>query len=529
MSGTARGARVDSIALRWGDNRQSCAVAVLAYRLAARGFVVRVVENDSVAMRAGDYLIEASDEVRRAVVASGLESISVVAGEVPDATRVVRVPRIAIFGGAACAYPYSGYYAHSLASLGLPFDVLDGAPVAAGALDEFDLLMLPGGFETWGLDRNENTAGIDGAIRRFMARGGACIASCGGAFYLSEGRPHWLGVARASPRYSHEYLRSGAGLVSIELDDGPLARGCAPIVEMPYYHGPIYEAVRAPTGIAARFCSLTLPARLPIDNPLDAARFTSEMAGKAAILTTGDTARAVLFSAHPEMGDVVRKYIALDSYVAHYLPIRGSAVMEQTLDYYESNDAPSFRLILNAIDHLLAADRTGTAGATSTTSTVGRPASLPQRRVGAVDAVGAVDVVDCVDASTWHNARGRLLESVGHALDALAPADDPLGCLLKREIAGLRKLTVVLADVDAPVAGGAGAMRMLLDATAMLNASVERLTQVPTSIPAPTPTSTPTPLETKTDARSMAQDLLSIELPLRILEAIGRINRFDSI
>jgi len=87
----------------------------------------------------------------------------------------------------------------------------------------------------------------------------------------------------------------------------------------------------------------------------------------------------------------------------------------------------------------------------------------------------------------------------------------------------------VLADVDAPVAGGAGAMRMLLDATAMLNASVERLTQVPTSIPAPTPTSTPTPLETKTDARSMAQDLLSIELPLRILEAIARINRFDSI
>jgi len=500
VSGTARGARVDSIALRWGDNRQSCAVAVLAYRLAARGFVVRVVENDSVAMRAGDYLIEASDEVRRAVVASGLESISIVAGEVPDATHVVRVPRIAIFGGAACAYPYSGYYAHSLASLGLPFDVLDGAPVAAGALDEFDLLMLPGGFETWGLDRNENTAGIDGAIRRFMARGGACIASCGGAFYLSEGRPHWLGVARASPRYSHEYLRSGAGLVSIELDDGPLARGCAPIVEMPYYHGPIYEAVRAPTGIAARFCSLTLPARLPIDNPLDAARFTSEMAGKAAILTTGDTARAVLFSAHPEMGDVVRKYIALDSYVAHYLPIRGSAVMEQTLDYYEPNDAPSFRLILNAIDHLLAADRTGTTG-----------------------------TVDSVDASAWHNARGQLLESVGHALDALAPADDPLGCLLKREIAGLRKLTVVLADVDAPVAGGAGAMRMLLDATAMLNASVERLTQVPTSIPAPTPTSTPTPLETKTDARSMAQDLLSIELPLRILEAIARINRFDSI
>jgi len=507
VSGTVSGAHVDSIALRWSDNRQSCAVAVLAYRLAARGFVVRVVENDTASMRAGDYLIDASDEVRGAVGASGIEAIGIAASEVPDATHVVRVPRIAIFGGAACAYPYSGYYAHSLASLGLPFEVVDGAPVAAGALDEFDVLMLPGGFETWGLDRNENTAGIDGAIRRFLARGGACIASCGGAFYLSEGRPHWLGVARASPRYSHEYLRSGAGLVSIELDEGPLARGCAPIVEMPYYHGPIYEAVRAPTSVAARFCSLTLPARLPIDNPLDAARFSSEMAGKAAILTTGDAARAVLFSAHPEMGDVVRKYIALDSYVAHYLPIRGSAVMEQTLDYYEPNDAPSFRLILNAIDHLLAGNSTGVASA------AGLPASRPPRRVGGVGGV---------DASAWHNARGRLLESIGHALDALAPADDPFGRLLKREIAGLRKLAVALADVAVPVAGGAGAMRMLRDATAVLDASVERLTQAPTS----TPTSTPP--DAKTDARSMAQDLLSIELPLRILEAFARINQFDS-
>jgi CobB/CobQ-like glutamine amidotransferase domain len=499
VSGTVSWTPADSIALRWGDNKQSCAVAVLAYRLAARGFAVRVAERDSASMRAGDYLIEASDEVRRAAAASAVEAIGIAAHEVPDATHAVRVPRIAIFGGAACAYPYYGYYAHSLASLGLPFDVLDGAPVAAGALDEFDLLMLPGGFEIWGLDRNESAAGIDAAIRRFIARGGACIASCGGAFYLSEGRPHWLGVARASPRYSHEYLRSGAGLVSIELDDGPLARGCAPIVEMPYYHGPIYEAVRAPTGVAARFCSLTLPARLPIDNPLDAARFTADMAGKAAILTTGNTARAVLFSAHPEMGDVVRKYIALDSYVAHYLPIRGSAVMEQTLDYYEPNDAPSFRLILNATDHLLAAHT---------------PASPPPRRDNAVD------------ASAWHDARARLLESIGQALGALAPADDPLGRLLKREIAQLRALTVALADVAVPAAGGAGAMRVLHDAIAALDASAQRPAQAQAQAQAETETETET--VTVTDARSMAQDLLSIELPLRFLEAIARIQRCDS-
>ena len=489
MSGNVSWIPVDSIALCWGDNQQSCAVAVLAHQLATRGFAVRVVESDGASTRAGDYLIEASDEVRRTIVASGVQSIEIAANEVPVATHAIRVPRIAIFSGAACTYPYSGYYAHSIASLGLPFDVLDGAPIAAGALDEFDVLILPGGFETWGLDRNESVAGIDNEIRRFIAHGGACIASCGGSFYLSEGRPHWLGIARASPRYSHEYLRSGAGVVAIELNDGPLARGCAPIIEMPYYHGPIYEAVRAPTDVAARFCSLTLPARLPIDNPLDAARFNAEMAGKASILTTGDAARAVLFSAHPEMGDVVRKYIALDSYVAHYLPIRGSAVMEQTLDYYQSNDTPSFRLILNAIDHLLAVDIAGSADA---------PAA-PQPRKASV-----------VDASAWRDARDQLLESVQQALGALAPADDPLGRLLKREITRLYTLTEALAEVAAPSAGSAGAMRVMRDALLVLDAGAARL--------APT----------QTDVRSMAQALLAIELPLRFLEAIARITRFDS-
>lgn len=473
------------LALRWVDNVHSCAVAVLAHRLAERGAAVRMVVQDASGLRAGDYLLEASDEVRRAVFASGLDAVSVSAPAVPVASHPVSVPRIAIFGGAACAYPYLGYYAQSLASLGLPFDVLDGEPIAAGALDAFDLLILPGGFTTWGLDRNEGVVGIDGAIRRFLARGGACIASCGGAFYLAEGRPHWLGIAHASPRYSHEYLRSGAGLVSVELDDGPLARGCAPIVEMPYYHGPIFEAVRAPTGVAAHFCALTLPARLPVDNPLNEARFTAEMAGKAAILTAlGDTGRAVLFSPHPEMGDVVRKYIALDSYVAHYLPIRGAAVMEQTLDFYEPNDSPSFRLILNAIDYLLGA---------------GEPGARPRYNGDA----------QMTDASAWHDACGALLAAIGRALDALAPTDDPLGQLVRREIARLRTLAASLSDVAVPAAGSAGALRVLHDACAVVDASMGRSAQ-PAQI------------------RSMAQDLLAIELPLRYLEALARTMSFNS-
>jgi hypothetical protein len=504
------------LGLRWSDNIQSCAVAVLAHRLAARGAAVRLVERDAAGMRAGDYLFQATDEVRHAVAASGLilagDTLdAAAAGAATGASHPVRVPRIAILGGAACAYPYMGYYAQSLASLGLPFDVLDGAPLAGGALDTIDVLILPGGFTNWGLDRNEGIAGIDAAIRGFLARGGACIASCGGAFYLAEGRPHWLGVARASPRYSHEYLRSGAGLVSIELDDGPLARGCAPIIEMPYYHGPIFEAVRAPTVTAAHFCALTLPARLPIDNPLDAARFTAEMAAKPAVLTTlGDRGRAVLFSPHPEMGDVVRKYIALDSYVAHYLPIRGAAIMEQTLDLYEPIDSPSFRLILNALDYLLESAPAAGPHTSSSSPAPARAGELAHAEAG-----------DKTAAPRWDTVRGKLLAAIVRMLDGLRPDDSALGNLVTREIARLRLLAATLAKVGTPCGGENGALRVLQDALAVIAPLAER---APRTASKPRPAHDAPPPQ----IRALAQDLLAVELPLRYLEALARIERLDA-
>jgi hypothetical protein len=53
------------------------------------------------------------------------------------------------------------------------------------------------------------------------------------------------------------------------------------------------------------------------------------------------------------MGDLVRKYIVLDGYVRHYLPIRGKRVMDETLAFYRATDAPSFRLFLNAARMLM--------------------------------------------------------------------------------------------------------------------------------------------------------------------------------
>jgi hypothetical protein len=80
-------------------------------------------------------------------------------------------------------------------------------------------------------------------------------------------------------------------------------------------------------------------------------------------MAEGNRGRAVLFSPHPEMGDLVRKYMALDGYVRHYLPIRGFGTMRDTLRHYRISDSPSFRLVQNAIDELMTTARPARAPA----------------------------------------------------------------------------------------------------------------------------------------------------------------------
>jgi hypothetical protein len=123
---------------------------------------------------------------------------------------------------------------------------------------------------------------------------------------------------------------------------------------MPYYHGPVYAELDRSTSSAANFDSLVMPGHLFIANPLDPGFFAHEMAGHAAILRAETRrGRAVLFSPNPEMGELIRKYMAFDHYVVRYLPVHGEAVMADTLRHYRPLDAPSWRLILNAVHSLM--------------------------------------------------------------------------------------------------------------------------------------------------------------------------------
>lgn len=343
--------------LGWRTNGDNLDVALAVNRALAAGGRAWRLRAATAAADAGDYIAELTPARRAAVAALGVRLQDGAASLVDNAEHLTAAGTL-LFAGKASAYPYYAYYALSLLRLGIAYAPCDGASLAQGALDDANLLVLPGGFSTFGIDAAEDATGADAAVRDFLVEGGTAIGSCGGAYYLSSGRPGWTGTANALPHYTHEWLQSGVGVVSLELSPGPLAFGCPPTIDVPYYHGPIYGPLGAGIEVAARFHGLSLPGRLSIDNPLDVETFRRDMQGKPAILlAAGNRGRAVLFSPHPEMGDLIRKYIALDGYVRQYLPIRGFAVMSETLRHYRVCDSPSFRLIQNAVDTLMTAAR----------------------------------------------------------------------------------------------------------------------------------------------------------------------------
>jgi hypothetical protein len=346
--------RVDLVHLGWRENADGLDVALVVNRLLAADVRAWRLSERQPSAEAGDYLVELAPPLQHALASLGVATAPWRTGIPPQAQALAR-PSVRLFAGTASKFPYFAYYALCLLRLGIDYVACDGAGIAAGALDDANLLVLPGGFATWGIDAAENAPGADARVRAFLSHGGTAIGSCGGAFYLSAGRPGWTGTAAAKPLYTHEYLQSGVGIVALAMRPGPLGFGLPPTIEVPYYHGPIYDALGEGIEVAATFHALAMPGRLAIDNPLDDARFARDMAGKPAILSaTGERGRAILFSPHPEMGDLVRKYIALDGYVRHYLPIRGFETMRDTLRHYRVADAASFRLVHNAVHELMA-------------------------------------------------------------------------------------------------------------------------------------------------------------------------------
>ena len=336
--------------LSWNQNGDRLDVAVATNRLVAAGFQVHRLCEPAGHAEAGDYLLDAPATVLDGLRKQGV-STEAWASEVPPGANHLKPVKIVMLAGEASAYPYYGYYALALNRLGYSYRAVSGGDIAAGALDDANILILPGGFSNWSLDAKEQTSGADMAVRRFFQRGGAAVVSCGGAYYLAKGRSTWLGVADARPRITQDYLRTGVGMVTCRLNEGYQRLGLPPTLELPYFHGPVFDEIGQDCEPLATFRELNATGRLFIDNPLTPETFETHMAGRIAVLeTSGARGRAILFSPHPEMGDLLAKYIAFEGYIAKYQPIRGDLVMRETLDAYRPEESRSFLMILNAIE-----------------------------------------------------------------------------------------------------------------------------------------------------------------------------------
>ena len=348
--------------LGWYENADRLDVAVLVNRLVACGARASRMQFEAEGTEAGDYLIEAPSELAHVLQDRGfvLVQTEARANAIP-----VEAVCCAVLSGKASAYPYYGYYALALSRLGIAFRPVSGADIASGALGVENILVLPGGFSNWSLDAKEETLGADQAVRNFFRTGGAAVASCGGAYYLAKGRPTWLGLADARPNITQDYLRTGVGITTCRIADGPLRRGLPPTLEIPYFHGPAFDEIGGNCIPLGHFRDLVTSGRLFIDNPLTPETFAAQMQERIAILSAeGPRGRAILFSPHPEMGELLAKYMLLESYIPQYLPIRGAQVMQETLTAARPEESRSFLLILNAIEMMASGARAATAAAT---------------------------------------------------------------------------------------------------------------------------------------------------------------------
>lgn len=393
-------------------------------------------------------------------------------------------PRIAIYCGDAIGYPYWAYYAHALLSIGLTFSPLDGQQIVSGALSGFDLLIMPGGFATWGLDRAENLPGIDAVIHAFISEGGAFIGSCGGGFYASDGRPGWLRAIDATPKYTQEYLSTGAAILGISITDPILGRGLPEAVELPYYHGPVYSNSKRSAVSLGHFRNFISESRLFIDNPLAPSLFDREMKNTPAILS-GDLGKGkvLVFSPHPEMGEFLRKGIVLEAYVRRFLPIRGFKVMDETLRFFMKEDCAGFRLIYNALVYLGLFAKSDSS--TAVVETIA-PGDLLQQ-------------LDGLDAA---------LKTSFSKLEALSHEEtDEMTVLLAAEFDRLkREWQDVLTDIRDVCAGGTIDAQLAHALTGVLQAAIASL-----DIPS-----------------KLTETLVLTELPVRLCAAALRIMRCDN-
>jgi glutamine amidotransferase-like uncharacterized protein len=175
--------------------------------------------------------------------------------------------------------------------------------INAGVLDEFQVVLFPGGS---GTKQGEALGGTNrDELRRFVHRGGGYVGICAGAYLATTDYPWSLGIIDARPD-THQWNR-GRGVVEIELTaEGRQILGAQGLrYEVRYHNGPILVPAHAPE----------------LDGFQTLARFTTEIAegsarkgvmidSPAIICGNFGKGRVVLFSPHPDQTPGLETFVS---------------------------------------------------------------------------------------------------------------------------------------------------------------------------------------------------------------------------
>ncbi len=233
--------------------------------------------------------------------------------------------RVGVYGSGGAPW----HHLALLALHGASVSVVRAEDVAAGRLDDLDVVVFPGGgaLAMAGLLAPLGEAGA-AAVRAWVERGGTYVGSCAGSVIpvaltgaADEAAPAArclrlvdVPLANVGDATLGGLASPGVGRVDVRLDTThPFAAGLPERVELVHYNGPLFDVARAGAGVTAFAWPVTAterftPAERFLETPdapfAGATTFERCVAAGAATGVTQPlgAGRTVLFGSHPEFG-----------------------------------------------------------------------------------------------------------------------------------------------------------------------------------------------------------------------------------
>lgn len=176
--------------------------------------------------------------------------------------------------------------------------MLDGAAVRAGALDDIDVLIMPGGRSV----QEAASLGEEGAeaVKKFIRGGGGYIGTCAGCCLLMQPASHHPGMLGIIPyRFSHCGGSADMRIAFNERAENYFVKKGARKIH--YEDGPVPVRIDGAGNEPGEGCFETI-ATYASDIQLDSARERPSFAGNAAAIAgTYGKGRVFVLSVHPEM------------------------------------------------------------------------------------------------------------------------------------------------------------------------------------------------------------------------------------